>query len=102
MLTVLVDIQVTAAGVEAFVEATKLNASASLLEPGVDRFELIAERGTGEKFMLIEVYQDDAAAAAHKQTQHYLTWRKAVASLMARPRTSRKFEPSHVSVRDCQ
>ena len=29
--------------------------------------------------------------SAHKETAHYLTWRDAVADLMAEPRSSRKF-----------
>ena len=41
--------------------------------------------------MLVEVYVDDAAAAAHKETTHYATWRDAVAPMMAVPRTATKF-----------
>jgi quinol monooxygenase YgiN len=41
--------------------------------------------------VLVEVYRDAAAAAAHKETQHYPVWRDAVASLMAEPRFSVKF-----------
>ena len=38
-------------------------------------------------FILYEAYQNADAAAAHKQTQHYLTWRETVAaSWMAKPR----------------
>ena len=43
--------------------------------------------------VLVEVYRNDAAAAAHKQTPHYAVWRDAVAPMMARPRTSITFSP---------
>jgi quinol monooxygenase YgiN len=36
----------------------------------------------------VEVYRDAAAAAAHKETQHYPVWRDAVAPMMAGPRQS--------------
>ena len=42
--------------------------------------------------MLNEVYTGPDAAAAHKQTTHYATWRDAVADMMTVPRESTKFE----------
>ena len=41
--------------------------------------------------MLVEVYRDEAAAAAHKDTAHYATWRDTVAPMMARPRVGTRF-----------
>ena len=37
-------------------------------------------------FLLVEVYDSPEAAAAHKQTPHYLEWRKEVQDMMAEPR----------------
>ena len=42
--------------------------------------------------MLVEVYRDAEASAAHKETPHYATWRDTVADMMARPRESTKFD----------
>jgi autoinducer 2-degrading protein len=36
--------------------------------------------------MIYEAYESDAAAAAHKQTAHYLKWKDTVADWMAKPR----------------
>jgi quinol monooxygenase YgiN len=36
--------------------------------------------------VLVEVYRDENAAAAHKETQHYKEWRDTVADMMAEPR----------------
>jgi (4S)-4-hydroxy-5-phosphonooxypentane-2,3-dione isomerase len=38
--------------------------------------------------MLVEIYRDEDAAAEHKLTPHYATWRDAVAEMLARPRES--------------
>jgi autoinducer 2-degrading protein len=43
--------------------------------------------------VLVEIYRDADAAAAHKETSHYATWRDTVAELMARPRSSTKYAP---------
>lgn len=91
LLVVHVDVRVKADGVEAFRTATLANASASRKEPGVVRFDVVQDLEDATRFVLVEVYRDAAAAAAHKETAHYATWRDAVASLMAEPRSSRKF-----------
>jgi (4S)-4-hydroxy-5-phosphonooxypentane-2,3-dione isomerase len=92
MLVVVVDVHVVEDGIEAFRLATLENARQSLQEPGVARFDVIQRRDDPTRFVLIEVYRDDAAPAAHKQTVHYRTWRDAVASLMASPRQSHQYD----------
>jgi autoinducer 2-degrading protein len=91
MLIVHVQVHVVAAEVSAFVTATEANATASLEEPGVLRFDVIADLADPTHFVLVEVYRDEAAAAAHKETAHYATWRDTVAPMMAVARTSTKF-----------
>ena len=90
-LAVLVQVHVLADAVEAFRAASLTNAAASLGEPGVVRFDVIQETGDPTRFVLIEVYRDADGAAAHKQTQHYQTWRDSVAGMMAEPRTSKSY-----------
>lgn len=75
---------------EAFRGATLDNARNSRLEPGVVRFDLLQLADQPDRFVLVEIYRDAAAAAAHKETAHYLRWRDAVADLMAEPRSSTK------------
>jgi autoinducer 2-degrading protein len=93
LLIVQVDIAVVPNRVADFLAATVVNATASLAEPGVVRFDVIADRSDPSHVVLVEVYRDGDAALAHKQTQHYATWRDTVADMMARPRTSVKFSP---------
>jgi len=74
-----------------FKQATLANARASLQEPGVARFDVVQQHDDPTRFVLVEVYRDANAAAAHKETKHYPIWRDAVASMMAEPRSSVKF-----------
>jgi len=92
MLVVHVHVHVKPDSVEAFKEATRLNARLSLLEPGVLRFDVFQQQDDPTRFVLVEVYRDAEAAAAHKETQHYPVWREAVAPMMAEPRFSVKFD----------
>jgi len=76
---------------DAFIAASGDNARESRKEPGVLRFDLLQRCDDENSFLLIEVYRDDAASAAHKTTPHYAVWRDAVEPMMAQPRTSEKF-----------
>jgi quinol monooxygenase YgiN len=91
MLVVHVYVHVKPECVEAFKQATLANAWESLKEPGVARFDVVQQQDDPTRFVLVEVYRDANAAAAHKETNHYPVWRDAVASMMAEPRHSVKF-----------
>ena len=91
MLIVHVHILVKPESINAFKEATLANARSSLKEPGVVRFDVVQQQDDPARFILVEVYRDAAAAAAHKETPHYPVWRDAVAPMMAEPRRSVKF-----------
>ena len=92
MLTVLVRVSVKADRVDDFIRATRENASRSLLEPGVARFDLLRQADDPARFLLIEVYRDSEAPARHKETAHYAKWRDAVQEMMAEPRASTKYD----------
>ena len=92
MFIVHVHVRVKPECVEAFKAATLSNAQSSLLEPGVARFDVVQQVNDETKFVLVEVYRDETGAAAHKETKHYPIWRDMVASMMAEPRTSVKFQ----------
>jgi len=91
LLIVVVSCHVKAEQVAAFREATRVNARASLDEPGIARFDVLEDREDPTRFTLIEAYRSADAPAAHKATAHYLAWRDAVADMMAEPRSSRKY-----------
>jgi autoinducer 2-degrading protein len=91
MLIVHVHVHVKPESIEPFKQATLANARSSLKEPGVVRFDVVQQQDEPARFVLVEVYRDAAAAAAHKETSHYPVWRDTVATMMAEPRRSVKF-----------
>jgi (4S)-4-hydroxy-5-phosphonooxypentane-2,3-dione isomerase len=91
MLIVHVHVQVKADCIEAFRAASLANASASVTEPGIARFDVCQQADDAARFVLVEVYRNAEAPARHKETAHYAAWRDAVAPMMAVPRTSVKF-----------
>jgi len=90
MLVVHVHVHVKSESVEAFRQATIVNASSSVREPGVARFDVIQQEDDPTRFVLVEVYRTPEAAAQHKETVHYKTWRDTVADMMAEPRNGIK------------
>ena len=74
-----------------FIEETTLNHIESVKEPGNFRFDLIQHADDPCRFMIYEAYESESAAAAHKNTGHYLRWRDAVADMMAEPRKGVKY-----------
>ena len=91
MLVVHVHVRVRPGQVGEFLAATLVNARASLAEPGVLRFDVIQDEADPAHVVLVEVYRDADAPAAHKLTPHYAAWRDAVAEMMAQPRASTRF-----------
>ncbi|HTX78049.1 MAG TPA: putative quinol monooxygenase [Longilinea sp.] len=86
MHSVFVHVHVKADYVEAFRSATMENASHSVLEPGIARFDVFQLAEDSTRFILIEIYRDEEAPARHKETEHYKKWRDGVADMMAEPR----------------
>jgi autoinducer 2-degrading protein len=91
MLIVHVHVRVKPEFIEAFREATLENARNSVREPGIARFDVLQREDDPTRFLLVEVYRNEQAPAAHKETAHYQTWRDAVAPMMAEPRSSVKY-----------
>jgi autoinducer 2-degrading protein len=55
------------------------------------RFDVIQDQADPAHVVLVEVYRDEEAPAAHKQTAHYATWRDTVAEMMTQPRESARY-----------
>lgn len=77
--------------VDAFRAATLDNASNSVQEPGVARFDVLQQLDDPTRFTLIEVYQSPEGHAQHRETAHYARWRDTVADMMAEPRSAVKY-----------
>lgn len=92
MYVVCVHIEVLADSVLPFITATLENARNTRQEPGNLRFDVLRRKDDPSKFTLYEVYHDEAGFKAHQETAHYLTWREAVAPMMAAPRVAEKHD----------
>ena len=92
MYVVCVHVHVKPENRDDFINASLENATNTVQEPGNLRFDVIQQDDDPDRFMLYEVYLDADAFDAHKQTDHYATWRDAVADWMAEPRKGVKHQ----------
>jgi len=86
MYVTLVYVHVKPGFEDRFIAASQENADAAVEEPGNVLFEVLREADDPARFVLYEAYETKEAAAAHKDTPHYLKWRETVADWMAEPR----------------
>jgi (4S)-4-hydroxy-5-phosphonooxypentane-2,3-dione isomerase len=86
MIATIVHVYVKPEFIQDFINATRFNHENSIKEPGNLRFDILQDIQDPNKFIFYEAYTSEQAAAAHKETSHYLQWRDTVASWMAKPR----------------
>lgn len=92
MHVTLVHVHVKPDHVDDFIAATQRNHEASVKESGNRRFDVLRSPDNPAHFVLYEAYASAEDAAAHKQTEHYLTWRDTVADWMAEPRQGVRYD----------
>jgi len=86
MYVTIVHVKVKPGHIEDFIRTSENNHHLSVMEPGNLRFDILQKGEDPGEFALYEAYENKEAAAAHKQTAHYLEWREKVAPWMAVPR----------------
>jgi autoinducer 2-degrading protein len=86
MYVVCVHVHVKPENRDEFIQATLENARSTIQEPGNLRFDVNQQQDDRNRFVLYEVYRDEAGMEAHKETAHYATWRDTVEPWMAEPR----------------
>jgi len=86
MFVTIVHIKVLPDYIDLFIQASTENHLESVKEPGNLRFDLLRSDDNPAHFVLYEAYENESAAAAHKETAHYLKWKERVAPWMAVPR----------------
>jgi len=86
MFVTIVHVKVKPEHIDEFIRASESNHRQSVKEPGNLRFDVLQKGEDPNLFVLYEAYENQEAAAAHKETSHYLTWRETVAPWMAAPR----------------
>jgi autoinducer 2-degrading protein len=91
MIVRVINVYVKPESVDEFRDATRKNHEGSIREPGVLRFDVLQNAERPTEFVLYEVYTDDGATVAHKETTHYAEWKKTVTPMMAKDRESASF-----------
>ena len=86
MQVTIVHVSVNPDRIDDFIEASRLNHEASVMEAGNRRFDILQSADDPAQFVLYEAYESAADAARHKETAHYKQWRETVAEWMAQPR----------------
>jgi (4S)-4-hydroxy-5-phosphonooxypentane-2,3-dione isomerase len=86
MLVTCVHVHVKPENRDAFIAATLENARNTIAEPGNLRFDVLQQADDPNRFVLYEVFRDEDAGKAHKQTHHYARWRETVEPWMAETR----------------
>lgn len=92
MHVTIVQVQVKPEHIQDFINTARENHLGSVKEDGNRRFDVLQSAEDPAKFVLYEAYTSAAAAAAHKNTPHYLKWRDAVAPWMAVPRVGTPYK----------
>ncbi len=86
MFVTTVSIHVKETYLKPFIEASLDNHQHSIQEPGNLRFDILQVLEDPTRFTFYEAYETAEAAAAHKNTAHYMKWRDTVADWMVSPR----------------
>lgn len=86
MQVTIVHVSVKPDHIDDFIEASRQNHEASVMEAGNRRFDVLQSADDPARFVLYEAYESTAEAAKHKETGHYKKWRETVADWMAQPR----------------
>jgi autoinducer 2-degrading protein len=87
-----VDLDIVPAERENFLAAIKENGAAAAKEPGCLRFDILNLASDPNHFFLYEVYQNEAALKAHRETDHFKKFIAAASKMVA------KREPRAMSV----
>lgn len=89
MLVNIVNVQVKPEHVGDFIAASRKNHQGSRGEAGNRRFDVLQSADDPTRFVLYEAFDSPEAVEAHRRTPHYLEWKSAVESWMAKPREGR-------------
>jgi quinol monooxygenase YgiN len=86
MLVAIINVHVKPEYIEPFKAVSQDNASNSILEPGVLRFDVYQQSDDPSRFTLLEIYRTEDDPVRHRETAHYARWRDTVAAMMVEPR----------------
>jgi autoinducer 2-degrading protein len=77
-----VDLDILPAERDNFLAAIKENGAAAVTEPGCKRFDILNLASDPNHFLLYEVYENEAALKAHRETDHFKKFAAAAAKMV--------------------
>ena len=86
MLALFVTVKVKPEERQRFLSVIEDDATCSVRdEPGCLRFEVLQDQRDADTYYFFEVYRDQAALEAHRQTPHFARWSQASEQVLAEP-----------------
>ena len=86
MIGMMVELTIAPGSTDAFERAFAVQAAAVRAnEPGNRLYELLKSRTLADSYTLIEIYEDEAALAAHRTSSHMAANRPLTAALLSAP-----------------
>ena len=79
-----VDLDILPAERDNFLAAIKENGAAAAKEPGCKRFDILNLASDPNHFLLYEVYDNEAALKAHRETDHFKKFAAAAKTMVAK------------------
>jgi autoinducer 2-degrading protein len=79
-----VDLDIVPAEREKFLAAITENGTASVKEPGCRRFDILNLASDPNHFFLYEIYDNEAALKAHRETPHFKKYAATTANMVAK------------------
>jgi autoinducer 2-degrading protein len=79
-----VDLDIVPAEREKFLAAITENGMASVKEPGCRRFDILNLASDPNHFFLYEIYDNEAALKAHRETAHFKKYTATAANMVAK------------------
>jgi quinol monooxygenase YgiN len=79
-----IDIDVVPGQIDNYLAALKENGAASVKEPGCREFDIAVSHKDPNHVFVLEVYEDAAAAQAHRDTEHFKKYAAATKDMIAK------------------
>jgi len=70
--------------IDAYLAALKENGAATVREPGCHEFNILVSQKEPNHVLIFEVYDDAAAAQAHRETEHFKKYAAAIKDMVVK------------------
>ena len=87
-----VDLDIVPAERDKYLAAIKENGAAAIREPGCRQFDILVLASDPNHIFLYEVYENEAAFQAHRQTEHFKKYAALTANMVSK-RNARQMTP---------